>query len=119
MATMTNHSQGRDEIAAALRAGRELGPEYDDAIAASLVERVEDTIEERVKHHVALHSSTTRADKGVASNTARMVLGLVCLGLSLPLTIIAAGIVGGVVSLFTVWLGLIAFYLIAVAGMRR
>lgn len=119
MDALTNHPRDRDEIAAALRAGRELGPEYDDAIAASLVERVDDTIEERVKHHVALHSGAAQTDKGVASDTARMVLGLVCLGLSLPLTAIAAGLVGGAISLLMVWLGLIAFYLIAVAGMRR
>ena len=110
----------RDEITAALRAGRELGPEYDEAIAASLVERVEDTIEERVKHHVAAQMSTREVHrKGVSANTARMVLALVCLGVSIPVTAMTAAMVGGPGALFVVWLGLIAFYLVAVGGMRR
>lgn len=37
-----------DEIAAALAARRELGPEYEDAIAASLADRVEREIAARV-----------------------------------------------------------------------
>lgn len=120
MGDMTNLPKDKDEIAAALRAGRELGPEYDDAIAASLVDRVEDTIEERVKHHVAVQMSSREVPgKGVASNTARMVLALVCLGVSVPATAMAAAMVGGPGALFVVWLGLITFYLVAVGGMRR
>lgn len=117
---MTNNPQRQaEEIAAALRASRELGPEYDEAVAASLVERVDDTIEERVKHHVARQVGANESHRGVGSNTARMVLALVCLGISIPITAIVASLVGGVVPLFLVWLGLISFYLIAVAGLRR
>ena len=45
-------SQRRTELTAALRADRELGPEYDDALAASLVERIDETIDARVRHHL-------------------------------------------------------------------
>ncbi|SIO90278.1 hypothetical protein [Nocardiopsis sp. JB363] len=117
---MTNHPRGnKDEIAAALRASRELGPEYDDAISASLVERVDDAIEERVKHHVARQMNAGESPKGVASNTVRMVLALVCLGISIPITAIVASLVGGAGPVFVVWLGLIGFYLVAVGGLRR
>lgn len=120
MSDMTNRAQGnKDEIAAALRASRELGPEYDDAISASLVERVDDAIEERVEHHVARQMGANEAGKGVASNTVRMVLALVCLGVSIPATAIAAAVAGGAGSILMVWLGLIGFYLVAVAGLRR
>ncbi|MEU3019438.1 MULTISPECIES: hypothetical protein [unclassified Nocardiopsis] len=117
---MTNNPhRHQDEIAAALRASRELGPEYDEAVASSLVERVDATIEERVRFHVARQSGEDRARSGVASNTVRMVLALVCLGISLPITAIVASLVGGAVSVLMVWLGLIGFYLVAVLGLRR
>ena len=121
MTNMPNHPRGnKDEIAAALRASRELGPEYDDAISASLVERVDEAIEERVKHHVARQVGAQESGKGVASNTVRMVLALVCLGISIPITAIVAVLVeGGAGPVFVVWLGLIGFYLVAVAGLRR
>ena len=116
---MTNDSQRqRDEISAALRASRELGPEYDDAVASSLVERVDDTIEERVKHHVARQTVAKEEGRGLPANNVRMVLSLVCLGLSLPLTAATAALVGPS-GVTIVWIGLIAFYVISVAGLRR
>jgi hypothetical protein len=94
---MTNNPQRQqDEIAAALRASRELGPEYDEAVAASLVERVDDTIEERVKHHVARQMGANEARRGLPANNVRMVLSLVCLGVSIPSTAIAASMAGPV-----------------------
>lgn len=117
---MTNNPQRQqEEIAAALRASRELGPEYDEAVAASLVERVDDTIEERVKHHVARQMGATESRKGVASNTVRMVLALVCLGISLPATAIVAALLEDPGAVVAVWVGLIGFYLVAVLGLRR
>ncbi|WP_017581157.1 hypothetical protein [Nocardiopsis valliformis] len=116
---MTNNPQRQqDEIAAALRASRELGPEYDEAVAASLVERVDDTIEERVKHHVARQMGANEGRRGLPANNVRMVLSLVCLGISIPTTAIAAGMAGAA-GIFLVWAGLIAFYLISVTGLRR
>lgn len=114
-----NPQRHQDEIAAALRASRELGPEYDDAVAASLVERVDDTIEERVKYHVTRQAGADERRVGVASNTVRMVLALVCLGISIPITGIVAALIGGAMSVFMVWAGLICFYLVAVLGLRR
>jgi len=119
MAFMTNNpSHRRDEVAAALKAGRELGPEYDEALAASLVERIDDTIEERVRHHVARQTPTAPARTGMPSNTVRFVLSLVCLGVSIPITGIAAAL-GPAGTLPFVWLGLIGFYVVSVIGLRR
>ncbi|WP_017535166.1 hypothetical protein [Nocardiopsis alba] len=108
----------RDEIAAALRAGRELGPEYDDAIAASLVERVDDSIDERIRHHVERRMGEDRGRRGLPSNNVRMVLSLVCLGVSIPLTAMSAAMIG-VGGVFVTWLGLIVFYLVSITGLRR
>jgi hypothetical protein len=116
---MTNNPQRhRDEVAAALRASRELGPEYDEALAASLVERVDDTIEERVEHHVARQAGADAGRRGLPANNVRMVLSLVCLGISIPATAIGAGMAGPA-GIFLVWAGLIGFYLVSVAGLRR
>lgn len=108
-----------DEIAATLRASRELGPEYDDALAASVVERFDQTIDERVRHHVTTQlaqKETARA--GVPANTVRFVLALVLLGVSIPVTGIVAG-VGSASTLPLIWLGMIVFYVIAILGLRR
>lgn len=116
---MTNDSQRhQEEVAAALRASRELGPEYDEAVASSLVERVDDTIEERVKHHVARQMGANESRRGLPANNVRMVLSLVCLGVSIPATAISAAM-GGAAGILIVWVGLIAFYLISVTGLRR
>ncbi|GAB2525196.1 hypothetical protein [Nocardiopsis aegyptia] len=117
--TPTPSSRRTDEVAAALRAGRELGPEYDDAVAASLVERIDDTIEERVRHHIAhATAQASPAKAGMPSNTVRFVLSLVCLGVSIPLTAITASLVGGG-AVPVVWVGLVLFYVISVVGLRR
>ncbi len=113
-----NPQRHQDEVAAALRASRELGPEYDDAVAASLVERVDETIEERVKFHVARHSDPTENHRGMPANNVRMVLSLVCLGISIPSTAVGASMAGPF-GIFLAWVGLIAFYLISVSGLRR
>jgi hypothetical protein len=122
MAAMTSSSPSSrrvDEVASALQASRELGPEYDDAVAASLVERIDDTIEERVRHHIARTTAgAAPARTGMPSNTVRFVLSLVCLGVSVPLTAITAAMVGGA-SVPFVWAGLIIFYIISVVGLRR
>ncbi|MFD6950455.1 hypothetical protein A6A08_06545 [Nocardiopsis sp. TSRI0078] len=110
--------QQRDEVAAALRAGRELGPEYDDAVAASLVERIDDTIAERVRHHMAAQAKAAPARTGTPSNTVRFVLSLVCLGVSIPISGITAAL-GDPAALPLVWLGLVAFYVVSVVGLRR
>jgi hypothetical protein len=118
MAHMTNNPHRSEEIAAALRASRELGPEYDEALAASLVERIDDTIEDRVRHHVARQTSGASARAGMPSNTVRFVLSVVCLGVSIPISAVAATL-GSPGMLPFVWLGLIAFYVVSVVGLRR
>ncbi|MDA8369458.1 MAG: hypothetical protein M0026_06270 [Nocardiopsaceae bacterium] len=107
----------KDEVAASLRASRELGPDYDDAVAAALAERIETTIDERIRHHLAAHARPP-ANAGVRSNTARMVLSIISLGLSLPLTIAGAAFAGAE-GVALAWIGLIVFYVVSVIGFRR
>ena len=120
MEGMDDHSstQRRDELAAALRAGRELGPEYDEALAASVVENVDSTIDEKVRRQVEVQLRKDRPKVGVPSNTVRLVLSLVTLGLSVPITAIVVTL-GPPDVLPLVWLGMIAFYIVSVLGLRR
>ncbi|WP_344967254.1 hypothetical protein [Salinactinospora qingdaonensis] len=114
---MASEHDPKNEIASSLRAGRELGPDYDDAIAASLAQRLEATIDERIGAHLAQHpaAGAPHPGKGVSPTTLRLVMGIVTLGVAIPVTIVAAVTVGSWGILMS-WVGLIAFYLLVVRG---
>ncbi|MBB6171457.1 hypothetical protein HNR23_001517 [Nocardiopsis mwathae] len=112
---MSNDPLPTDELAASLRAGRELGADYDDAIAASLAERLEQSIDERVRHHVAARERAQ--PRGVPARTARMVLAIITLGLAVPLTAISGGY-GGALGVAATWSGLVLLYIITIIAIR-
>ncbi|MFC4564249.1 hypothetical protein ACFO4E_20500 [Nocardiopsis mangrovi] len=113
-----------DDVAASLRAGRDLGPDYDDAIAASLAERLEQSIDERVRHHLAgLAAQAPAAAPQRKSNTEawkspRLIMGLISMGVLIPLSAISGAIVGPIGILMS-WIGVVIIYVIAVAGIHR
>ncbi|MDA2811296.1 hypothetical protein O4J56_11695 [Nocardiopsis sp. RSe5-2] len=109
----------RDEVAAALQTSRELGPEYDDAVAASLAEKLDSAIEARVREHVAAaQAPAARLTPQEQWKSPRLIMGIITMGVSIPLTAISAGMMGsgGVVL---AWMGLLALYLISVIGLNR
>ncbi|MFC7381486.1 hypothetical protein [Sphaerisporangium rhizosphaerae] len=71
----------RDEVAAAMAARRELGPQYELELAESLVDRVNAVIDAR------LASAPARRQ---GPDWAQMSLGLGSLAMSIPLTAIVA-----------------------------
>ncbi|TDQ53396.1 hypothetical protein [Actinorugispora endophytica] len=106
----------RNEIAASLQAGRELGPEYDDAIAASLAERLDQSIAEQVRSQLDARAASgslppARPAKGVSGNTLRLVMGIVSLGVAIPLSAIAGGM-GGAPGLLIAWIGILMVYFV-------
>ncbi|MFC3995877.1 hypothetical protein ACFOVU_08130 [Nocardiopsis sediminis] len=112
-----------DDVAASLRAGRDLGPDYDDAIAASLAERLEQTIDERVRHHLADVAAQQPAAPQRKSNTEawkspRLIMGIIAMGVLIPLSAIAGAIVGPAGILMS-WIGVVVIYVIAVVGIHR
>ncbi|ASU83766.1 hypothetical protein CDO52_14120 [Nocardiopsis gilva YIM 90087] len=115
---MANDPLPKDELAASLRAGRELGADYDDAIATSLAERLEQSIDERVRHHLATQQQRRPQRQGIPTRTARMVLAIVSLGLAIPLTAISAGYAGdgGVIA---TWIGISVLYILMLIGTRE
>jgi hypothetical protein len=50
-----------EEIAASVGAHRDLGPQYDDAIAAGLIERIGAEVDRRVDERVAQHQDAARS----------------------------------------------------------
>jgi hypothetical protein len=109
----------RRDIEAALAARRELGPEYDDAVADSLAEHIDELVAIRLAESRAEVSERQldREDERT-SRRQRFVLGIISLGAGIPVTAIAAtntdpGILGVAVS----WAGIAAVNL--AAGWRR
>jgi hypothetical protein len=99
----------RRDVDAALAARMELGPEYDEHIAAGLADRIEELVAYRtaeLRHNGQLGEEVANAER--SARTQRFVLGIVSLGAGIPITAISAvqvdpGIAGVIVS----WAGIV------------
>lgn len=107
------------EIAAALAARRELGPEYEDAIAASLAERVEREIARRVDAAPVAPAQPTRSRPRESSGNDGRWIGIASLIAGIPVTGIVAGTSHGNVFAIAVAWGGIALVNMAHALGRR
>ena len=95
----------RDDIQAALEARRELGPEMEPAVVDAFVERMERAIEARVDARLAERGRTSSVDDD-RSGSPELVLAIVSLGISIPLTAISAA-TAGFLAVLVVWLGIV------------
>ena len=94
---------------AALAARMELGPEYTEHVAAGLAERVEQLAAihaGELRHQAEVANSTTQDEK--SGRTRQFVLGIISLGVGVPITAISAtntepGLLGVAVS----WAGIV------------
>ncbi|MBT2426659.1 hypothetical protein J7F02_13490 [Streptomyces sp. ISL-112] len=107
------------ELAATLQARRELGPEYESALVDSFLEKVEQrldaTLDRRVRRHLAEQQVTTARDpRSIRTPSAgaptgfgeRFGFGVVSLVLAVPLS--AIGVVNaGIEGLVVAWLGIV------------
>ncbi|MCW2811582.1 MAG: hypothetical protein JWP61_2040 [Friedmanniella sp.] len=99
----------------------ELGPEYEDAIAAGLAERMEElaayrTAELRLADDRA-RRDTEYDDRG---RTQRFVLVLVSLGAGVPVTAIAGNVVDpGLAGVVVAWAGIVGVNLVYALTGRR
>lgn len=66
----------RNDISAAASSSRSLGPEYDDAVAAGLVDRIGDEIDARIDARLAQHSPRGMEWKPVYTSLTLSALGL-------------------------------------------
>ncbi|GAA4932229.1 hypothetical protein GCM10023224_10460 [Streptomonospora halophila] len=112
------------DIADSLRAARELGPDYDDAIAAAIVERLDRAVDERVGHRLAETGGDAQAPGRTpdgndrAWSDPRLVMGLLGMCFVIPLSAIAGSFMGAP-GVILAWVGTLLFYLVSVIGIRR
>lgn len=108
-------------MAAALAARTELGPEYQDHIAAGLAERVEQLVALRAAE--LRHADEHQLAEDAAERTHqrhRFVLGIVSLGAGIPITAISGSVVEpGLAGVMVAWAGIVAVNIAAAYGRRR
>lgn len=107
-----------NEIAAALAARRELGPDYEDAIAASLAERVEREIVTRVDAGLAARAVVKQERR--RSEATSITIGVVSLVAGIPVTGIVAGTShGNVFAIMVAWGGIALVNMAHALGRRQ
>jgi hypothetical protein len=109
---------GRDEAAAGLAARAELGPEYDDALAESFADRIEQVVQARVAE--LSHGDRARSRELAARGQRQMALGIVSLGTGIPITAIAGSVAEpGLAGIIAAWAGIVGVNLAHALQGRR
>ncbi|MFI6503028.1 hypothetical protein [Nonomuraea typhae] len=107
----------REELQATLDARRDLGPEYEQALVDSFIERLDTTIAARVRAEVDSYGPPPgRKQKSRGSEMIPIALG--SLGLGIPLTAIA-GSTAGELGLILAWISIIVVNLVAAMTVNR
>ncbi len=107
------------QVRAAMAARAELGPDYDDAIAAGLADRVEELVAYRTAElrHTDEAAKEDRVDVR-RDNSHRFVLGIISLGSGIPVSAIAASY-ADVPGLVVAWAGIVGVNAVFAWGNRR
>ncbi|MVA74761.1 hypothetical protein GC722_01735 [Auraticoccus sp. F435] len=113
-------SETARDVEAALAARRELGPDYEDALAAGLAERVEQLAAARsaeLRQAATAESSWERIER--TSRTQRFVLGIISLGVGVPVTAISAlNVEPGLLGVAVSWAGIVGVNAVFALGNR-
>jgi len=113
---------GHDDLRAAVGARRDLGPDYEDAVLDSFLERLEHSIAARVD--ARLEERAGRLPRGRAPgadddpSSRAFVLGVVSLGTGIPISAISGG-TSGVAGLVVAWLGIVGVNMAHALARRR
>ena len=117
----TSDDETRRDVQAALGARRELGFEYEEAIAAGLLDRVNQLALMRaseIRREADRIDHAAEAEK--ESRTQRFVLGIISLGVGIPITAISANVVDpGLAGVLVSWAGIVGVNVAAGIGARR
>jgi hypothetical protein len=109
------------DVEAAWEARKELGPEYEEHIASGLADRVEELVAYRTAE--LLHQGAVRTQDEELERSAqrhRFVLGIISLGIGVPVTGIAGGTDLGLTGMIIGWAGIVGVNLAnALSGRRR
>ncbi|TDB94778.1 hypothetical protein [Actinomadura sp. 7K534] len=101
---MTTPRLPRDDLAAAMAARRELGPEYDDAFIETVVERIQETLEARPAAAPARRPRPGRAH-GRGDHDHSLAMAVLSLLAAIPLSAIAV-VNAGLPGLFLAMIGI-------------
>ncbi len=106
------------QVRAAMAARAELGPDYDEAIAAGLAERVEELVAYRTAElrHADEAAKEDRTDLR-RGNSNRFVLGIVSLGAGIPISAISASY-ADLPGLMVAWAGIVGVNAVFAWGNR-
>ncbi|MFC0556883.1 hypothetical protein ACFFHJ_38880 [Planotetraspora thailandica] len=107
----------RQDLHAIIEARRELGPDYEDALVDSFLDKLDVEIAARVRSEVAAQTSGAAGKDNRRAKDAAVPVALGSLGIAIPLTAIAGDAAGGP-GLLLVWAGIIGVN-IAYALSRR
>jgi hypothetical protein len=108
------------DVRAAVEARKELGPEYEEHIAAGLADRVEELVAYRtaeLRHQGEVRTHEEELER--AGQRQGFVLGIISLGVGIPVTGIAAGTDLGLVGLAVAWTGIVGVNLAHRFSRRR
>jgi len=101
----------REDIAAAAAAHRELGRDYDRAVAEGLIERIGDEIDKRVDARLgqrddkpAKRASGGRPGAATGPGVAGVILGLGSMGIGIGAAAVVLGQGGSGALVFLIWL---------------
>ena len=112
---MADERLPRDEPRAVVEARRELGPDYDPALVASFLDKVEAAIAARVRAEVDARVPERERAKGRSDPSCTLAMG--SLGLGIPRTALAAS--AGLPALLVVWGGIVAGDVVHALSRRR
>jgi hypothetical protein len=119
MSHMPEMRSTREDLQATLDARRDLGPDYEAALVESFVERLDATIAARVQAELQMYGPASHKGKhpGKAKNPGAAMIPMVLgsMGISIPLTAIAASS-AGFVGLLITWLGIVVINVAAAAA---
>ncbi|MFT3888315.1 MAG: hypothetical protein QM713_09165 [Arachnia sp.] len=104
-----NQDLSREDLHAALGVRQEMGAEIEPALVDSLAAKVEATVQRR--YQAELEATRNQKQAAASGQGARMTLGIVSLGVAIPLTAIA-GDAGGFFGMLLAWTGIVLVNLI-------
>jgi hypothetical protein len=121
MSESARNEETKRDVEAALAARRELGFEYEEAIAAGLLDRVNQLALMRaseIRREAERVDQMAEAEK--SSRAQRTALGIVSLGAGIPITAISAtNVEPGLLGVLVSWAGIVGVNVAAAINSRR
>lgn len=103
---MTGSSTG-DELRAAVSARRDLGPDFEDAIVDSFLDKMGKEVDRRVDERLASQNPKAAARAAKSNDGMRLALAIVSMSLGTIATIALLFADSGPMSFVTVWVGIV------------